>query len=133
MIFLGSWIEFNLVLMICNTFGLQLFSNCLINLMINHVLRTVSTIQVVFELQHVQWLTLLVYFLKTQVVLFAQFTVTEICLFKYWLKFIRKRLVTMEESFIVTVLTMENLMMSLLFAASRVFILSRFPNFEDKL
>ena len=53
---------------------------------------------------------------------FLIFTVTEICLFKYWNEFIRKKMVSMDEGFIVFFLTSANIMNSCLFAAFKIIV-----------
>ena len=77
---------------------------------------------VIFDLEHIQLLKQFVFFLKVQAALYFCYTVTEIVLVKYWMRFILKRLVTMDDAFIAFVLTLENLTMSILFAIARVMI-----------
>ena len=60
--------------------------------------------------------------LKLFTVLALHFAFIEIVLFKLWLRFIKKRLVAMDDNFIITVLTMENVTMSVLFGAAKVII-----------
>ena len=53
---------------------------------------------------------------------FLLFTVTEICLFKLWNEFIRKKMVSMDEGFIVFFLTSANIMNSCLFSAFKIIV-----------
>ena len=93
-----------------------------LNSIISHILRTSETAMVIFDLEHFQLLRQFVLFLKIQSILYLLFTITEIVLIKYWMRFILKRMVTMDDAFIVFVLTLENLSMSILFALARVMI-----------
>ena len=92
---------------------------------------------VIFDLEHLQLLRQFVLFLKIQNVLYMLFTITEVVLVKYWMRFIMKKLVTMDDTFIVVVLTLENLAMSILFAIARVIIsedyLVEYQSAESKL
>ena len=92
---------------------------------------------VIFDLEHLQLLRQFVLFLKIQNVLYMLFTITEVVLVKYWMRFILKKLVTMDDTFIVVVLTLENLAMSILFAIARVIIsedyLVEYQSAESKL
>ena len=94
----------------------------LLNTIINNILRTSDTVMVIFDLEHIRLLRQFVFFLKVQAALYFFYTVTEIVLVKYWMCFILKRLVTMDDAFIAFVLTLENLTMSILFAIARVMI-----------
>ena len=90
--------------------------------MISNVLRSAQTIQVLFDLDHIWFLCKFTLFTPNQAVLALHFTLIEIVLFKFWLRFVKKRLVAMNDNFIVTVLTMENVTMSVLFGAAKVII-----------
>ena len=61
-------------------------------------------------------------FLQLQFNLFSIFTILEIVTIKYWLKFIRKKVVAMNDEIIVFVLTLQNLMMSSLYALVKIVI-----------
>ena len=100
----------------------QLFSNLLLNFIISNILRSVQTVQVIFDLDHIWFLNKFTLFTPTQSLLALQYTFIEIVLFKFWLRFIKKRLVPMDDNFIVTVLTMENITMSVLFGMAKVMI-----------
>ena len=110
----------------------------LLNNIINAILRTSDTVMVIFDLEHIRLLKQFVVFLKVQAALYFFYTVTEIVLVKYWMQFIMKRLVTMDDAFIAFVLTLENLTMSILFAIARVVIsdesiLPQFGSAESRL
>ena len=110
----------------------------LLNNIINSILRTSDTVMVIFDLEHIRLLKQFVFFLKVQAALYFWYTVTEIVLVKYWMCFILKRLVTMDDAFIAFVLTLENLTMSILFSLARVMIsdesmLSQFGSAESRL
>lgn len=91
-------------------------------MVLNNVLKTAKTISIVFDLKESQILKQLALFLRIQTTLFVVFSITEICLFKYWLKFVLKRLVKMNDSMIILILTLENLSMSILFSLVRIHI-----------
>ena len=61
-------------------------------------------------------------FLQLQFNLFSIFTILEIVTIKYWLKFIRKKVVAMDDEIIVFVLTLQNLVMSSLYALVKIVI-----------
>ena len=92
----------------------------LLNMIVNNILKTVNTSIIIFDLDEVKFLKSFAMFLRIQATLFVLFTVIEICLFKYWLKFILKRLVTMDDSVIVMIFSLQNILMSVLFAIARV-------------
>ena len=110
----------------------------LLNTIVNNILKTPDTLMVIFDLEHIRLLKQFVLFLKIQATLYFLYTVTEIVLVKYWMRFILKRLVTMDDAFIAFVLTLENLTMSILFAIARVIIsdesiLPQFGSAESRL
>ena len=109
----------------------------LLNTIFSNILRTSDTAMVIFDLEHLQFLRQFAMFLRIQSVLYVLFTITEIVLVKYWMRFIMKRFVTMDDAFIVFVLTLENLTMSTLFALARVMISERhlleYQSAESKL
>ena len=110
----------------------------LLNTIINHILRTSDTVMIIFDLEGIRLLRQFVFFLKVQAALYFFYTVTEIVLAKYWMCFILKRLVTMDDAFIAFVLTLENLTMSILFAIARVLItdetiMPQFGSAENRL
>ena len=110
----------------------------LLNFIFNNVLRTLDTAMIIFDLEQIKLLKQFVFFLKIQGSLYFLFMVTEIVLVKYWMRFILKRLVTMDDAFLVFVLTLENLTMSTLFSLARVIIsddqfIPQFGSAESKL
>lgn len=86
------------------------------------MLRTFQTVQVMFDLDNVWLLEKITLFTPYQSTLAFHCTLIEMFLFKFWLKFIRKRLVVMDDAFISFVLTMENITMSVLFAWAKVIL-----------
>ena len=53
---------------------------------------------------------------------YALLTIFELGFIKFWLKHIRKRLIVMDEAFIVTCITLQNVMMSVLYALTKITI-----------
>ena len=94
----------------------------LLILIFNNILKTSDAVMVIFDLENIQLLKQFVLFLKIQSVMNFYYTVTEIVLVKYWMRFILKSLVAMDDAFIAFVLTLENLTMSILFSLARVII-----------
>lgn len=89
-------------------------------MIVNNLSKTLTIIPIVFDLEEPWFLEKFVMFLRIETSVFLTLTITEICIFKYWLKFILKRLIIMDNQRIVLVLTLENLMMSTLFALVRI-------------
>ena len=46
----------------------------------------------------------------------------EVCLMKYWLKFVRKKIITIDDSFVSVGITLTNVMLSSMFAILKVVI-----------
>ena len=86
------------------------------------MLRSIQTVQVMFDLNHIWLLNKITLFAPTQCSLAFHYVMIEILLFKFWLRFIKKKLVVMDDAFITTVLTMENVTMSILFALAKVML-----------
>ena len=61
-------------------------------------------------------------FLQIQTNLYSIFTILEILLFKYWMKFIRKRVMAMNDEIIVFYLTLQNLCISAIYAFVKITI-----------
>ena len=94
----------------------------LLNTIFTNILKTSEMVMVIFDLEHFQLLRQFVAFTRVQSVLYILFTLTEMILIKYWMQFILKKVIIKDDAFIVLVLTLENLMMSILFALARVMI-----------
>ena len=103
----------------CDIF--QLFSNFLITWIINHMFETINTIEIIFEIS----LPKIIQDLYTAETFFMEsffcLTLLEIWAIKFWIKFIRKRMVVMNEEFIVNCLTFVNLVISALWGIGKVF------------
>ena len=61
-------------------------------------------------------------FVKLQHWHFYLLSLIEMCLIKYWLKYLRKRLISMDEQFIVRSLSMINLMISISCSCAKVML-----------
>ena len=59
-------------------------------------------------------------FVKMQNWHFYLLSLIEICLIKYWLKYLRKRLISMDEHFIVRCLSMINVMISISCSCAKI-------------
>ena len=60
--------------------------------------------------------------LRMQSLHFYMLSLIEICLLKFWLKFGRKRMISMDETFIVWSLTLINCFMSVLLSISKMML-----------
>lgn len=99
-----------------------MYSNWLLLLIFNNLCETVRAIEIVFDLDYPKVMTDFHAFLQFQILLFSIFTLMEILMIKFWLKFIRQRVVVMKEDFIVICLTVQNLMMSSLYSIVKVIL-----------
>ena len=61
-------------------------------------------------------------FVKLQHWHFYLLSLIEICLIKYWLKYLRKRLISMDEQFIVRTLSMINVMISVSCSCAKIML-----------
>ena len=86
----------------------------------NNLYETVRAIEIVFDLDYPKVMTDFHAFLQFQTNFFTIFTLLEIVMIKFWLKFIRKRLVVMKEDFIVLCLNLENFFISSLYGLTKV-------------
>ena len=89
---------------------------------LNNLLFTASTIQNGFDLNDTPFLKDLRAFCMYQYHFYALLIIFEVGFIKFWMKHIRKRLIVMDEAFIVTCLTLQNVMMSTLFTISKITI-----------
>ena len=94
----------------------------LITFILNNLLFTSSTVQNVFDLNDLGFFKNLRAFCMYQYHFYALLTIFQIGFIKFWLKHIRKRLVAMDEAFIVTCITLQNVMMSVLYALTKMAI-----------
>ena len=103
-------------------FNLQIFSNALLLLIFNNCYETVQVIQIIFDLNYPNYVTNFNGFLQIQTNLFSILTILEILTFKYWMRFIKKSVVAMNDQIIVFYLMLQNLFISSLFAITKVII-----------
>ena len=101
---------------------LQLFSNSLLLLVFNNCHETIQVIQIIFDLDYSNVVNNFNAVLQIQTNLYTIFTILEILAFKYWLKFIRKRILAMNDQIIVFYLTLQNLLISTIYAFAKVII-----------
>ena len=100
----------------------QLFSNLILNVIVANIAESFNSIQIVFDLDYPLILKYFYYFQKMQLVFTFYLTVIEVCLLKYWLKFIRKKIIAMDDSFVGFGITLANVIVTTLFAVSKVVI-----------
>ena len=100
----------------------QLFSHLILNVILGNIAESVNSIQIVFDLNYPSILKYFYYFQKMQLVFMFYLTMIEVCLLKYWLKFIRKKIIAMDDSFVCFGITLANLFVTTLFAVSKVVV-----------
>ena len=100
----------------------QLFSNLILNVIASNIAESINSIQIIFDLDYPSILNYFYYFQKMQLVFTFYLTMIEVCLLKYWLKFIRKKIIAMDDSFVGFGITLANVSLTSLFAVSKVFI-----------
>ena len=99
----------------------------LIQLMFNNTVDTIQTTKNVFHVD-VGILNIFKEFVKMQTWHFYLLSLIEICLIKYWLKYLRKRLISMDETFLVWSLNLSNLMISIFSTCSKIIFDEEFQN-----
>ena len=90
-------------------------------MIISNILETVTFIKIVFNVYE-EALNILGACLRMQSWHFHMMSLIEICLIKFWLKFGRKRMITMDETFIIWSLTAINVMISFLLSISKIML-----------
>ena len=100
----------------------QLFSHLILNVIVANIAESFNSIQIVFDLDYPLILKYFYFFQKMQLVFTFYLTIIEVCLLKYWLKFIRKKIIAMDDSFVGFGITLANVLVTTLFALSKVVI-----------
>ena len=101
----------------------------LIQLIFHNTVDTIQTMKNVFDVE-VGVLTIFKEFVKMQTWHFYLLSLIEICLIKYWLKYLRKRLVSMDETFIVWSLNLINIMISISLSSAKIMLDEEFQGSE---
>ena len=91
----------------------------LLQLMFHNTVETIETLNNVFGLDLAS-LETVKEVVKIQTWHFYLLSLIEICLIKYWLKYLRKRLISMDEHFIVRCLSMINVMISISCSCAKI-------------
>ena len=85
-----------------------------------NIVDTIYALQILFDIDYPGFIRIAYFFLKFQGMTYVLQTLIEMVYIKFWLKFVRQRMVSMDDSFIVTCLTAQNLMLSSLFSMTMV-------------
>ena len=93
----------------------------MVHMIISNILETITFIKIVFNVFE-EVIDILGAYFKMQSVHFHMMSLVEICLIKLWLNFGRKRMITMDETFIVWSLTAINVMISFLLSTSKMMV-----------
>ena len=93
----------------------------LLQLMFHNTVETIETLNNVFGLDLAS-LETVKEVVKIQTWHFYLLTLIEICFIKYWLKYLRKRLISMDEHFIVRTLSMINVMISISCSCAKIML-----------
>ena len=91
----------------------------LLQLMFHNTVETIETLNNVFGIDLAS-LGIVKEVVKMQTWHFYLLSLIEICLIKYWLKYLRKRLISMDEHFIVRCLSMINVMISISCSCAKI-------------
>ena len=89
-------------------------------MIVNTILESIFVLQILFDLNYPTFIRSLYFWQKFQGTIFGLLALIEVVYIKFWTKFIRQRMISMDDSFFVTCLTIQNLMMSSLFSISMV-------------
>ena len=100
----------------------QLFSNLILNVIVSNIAESINSFQMIFDLSYHSILKYFYYFQRMQLVFTFYLTMIEVCMIKYWLKFIRKKVIAMDDSFMGVGYTLVNVFITSLFAISKVAI-----------
>ena len=103
-----------------NRFILQLFSNFLMTWIIHNVFESINTIEILFEISLPRIIQDFYTWETNFMLTYFALTLLEIWTIKFWLKFIRKRMIVMNECFMVFSLTFINIMISTLWALGKL-------------
>ena len=102
------------------TLFIQLFSNLLLQTIASNILETIYAIQIFFDIDYPAMIRSFYFFQKYQTRIYLLLTLIEMVYIKFWLKFVRQRMISMDDLYIATCLTAQNLMLSTLFSIAMV-------------
>ena len=94
------------------TFFVQLFSNLLLQTIANNILESIYALQILFDIDYPAMIRSIYFFQKYQGIIYKLLTFIEMVYIKFWLKFVRQRMISMDDQYIVTCLTAQNLILS---------------------
>ena len=94
----------------------------ILNVIISNIAESINSVQMIFDVNFPLHIKYFYFFQKMQLVLNFYLTMIEVCLMKYWLKFVRKKIITIDDSFVSVGITLTNVMLSSMFAISKVVI-----------
>ena len=97
--------------------------------MFHNTVDTIQTIKNVFDVD-VGTLNIFKEFVKMQTWHFYLLSLIEICLIKYWLKYQRKRLISMDETFILRSLNLINVIISISLSYAKIMLDEEFQGIE---
>ena len=89
-------------------------------MILSNILETINTIRILFDLSYPKTLLYFHAFQSMQVIITFLLIIIETCTIKYWLKFWRQKMIAMDDYFIATCITMQNIMMSSIFAMAKI-------------
>ena len=109
-------------------FFVQLFSNLLLQTIANNILESIYVLQILFDIDYPAMIRSIYFFQKYQGIIYKLLTFIEMVYIKFWLKFVRQRMISTDDQYIVTCLTAQNLMLSSLLSIFMVFQCSVIPS-----
>ena len=85
-----------------------------------NIVDTIYALQIIFDIDYPGFIRSAYFFLKFQGMTYVLQTLIEMVYIKFWLQFVRQRMISMDDAFIVTCLTAQNVMLSVLYSMSMV-------------
>ena len=81
-----------------------------------NVAKTIYALQILFDIDYPGFIRSAYFFMRFQEITYALLTLIEIMYIKFWLRFVRQRMISMDDSYIATCLTAQNIMISTLYS-----------------
>ena len=85
-----------------------------------NVVDTTYALQILFDIDYPGLIRSAYFFQKFQGMTYVLLTLIEMVYIKFWLQFVRQRMISMDDSYIATSLTAQNVMLSVLYSMSMV-------------
>ena len=87
---------------------------------VGNVADSTYALQILFDIDYPGFIRSAYFFQKFQGMTYVRLTLIEMVPIKFWLQFVCQRMISMDDSYIVTCLTAQNVMLSVLYSMSMV-------------